>query len=110
MEPPAHPLLERFDLRQRRPRNGHQPHVSRRKMHNTAVNMIRNERATRAAFHPRWTQHEVIHNQLASASEKIGQRFLALLSIKHVGLLHLLPRQLAALPAQLVTQPRELLL
>src|SRR5204862_404657 len=64
MEPPAHPLLERFDLRQRRPRDDRQPDVARRKVHNASVNMIRDERAAWAAFRPPWTQHEVIHDQL----------------------------------------------
>src|SRR5712692_11617972 len=72
--------------------------------------MVRNERATWAAFHPLGTKHEVIHNQLASTAEKIAQRFLALRPIENVSLLNLLPRQFAALPAQLVAQPRKLLL
>src|SRR6266481_619660 len=110
MEPPAHALLEGLDLRQRRSRNHHQPDVSRRKMHQAAVDMVRNERAARAAFLPVRTEHEVIHNQLAPAAEKLGQRFLAFRPIEHVWLLYLLPGQLPALLAQLITQPRELLL
>ncbi len=105
MEAPAHPLLERLNLRQRRSRNHRQPHVSRRQVHHAAIDMIRNERAARAAFLPVRAEHEVVHNQLAPAAEKIGQRLLALRPVKRVGLLDLLPRQFPALLAQLVTQP-----
>src|SRR5437667_7589003 len=110
VKPPAHALLERLDLPKRRPRNHRQPNITRRQMHHTAFNMVGNERATRAPFRPPRTEHEVIHNQLAFAAEKIGQRLLALRSIEDIGLLNPLPRQLATLLAQFVAKPRELLL
>src|SRR5260370_40320734 len=109
MEPPAHALLERLNLLQRRPRNHCKPHISRRQVHHAAVDMIRNERAARAALHPPGTEHEVIHNQLASAAEKIGQRLLAFRPIKHVSLLTLLPRQFSSLPAHVDATPTALL-
>jgi len=51
----------------------------------------------------------VIHNQLASAAEKIGQRLLALRPIERVRFLYFLPRHLPPLPAQFVAQPRKFL-
>src|SRR6266478_8991055 len=110
MEPPAHALFECFDLSQRRARNHRQAHVSRRQVRHTAVEMIREVRATRAAFLPIRTEHEVVDDQLASAAEEIGKRLLAFWSIEDVGLLDLFPREFTALPAQLIAQPRKLLL
>src|SRR5258708_5887913 len=79
-------------------------------MHHAAVDMVGNERAAWAAFHPSRAEHKVIHNQLASSPEKIGESFLALWPVEDVGLLYFLPREFAALPAQFISQPRELLL
>src|SRR6202040_2819808 len=60
MKTPAHALLERLDLRQRRSRNHHHPDVSRGEMYGAGVDMVGNERATRAALFPPRAEHEVI--------------------------------------------------
>src|SRR5580704_11439641 len=79
-------------------------------MHHGRIEMISEERTTRAALFPSRPQHEVIDNQLASSVKKLGQRLFSLWPLKGVWLFHLFPRQLPPLPAQFVTQLRELFL
>src|SRR5712692_9586016 len=79
-------------------------------MSDVAVEIVRPERAALAPLSPVRTEHEVIDDQLAAALEEIGQSLLAAGDVEDIVLLHSDPRQLPALPAQLVTQPRELFL
>src|SRR5260370_9726004 len=71
--------------------------------------MVGQEGAARAPLLPARAEHEVVHDQLASAVEELSQRRLARRPLEAIGLVHLHPRQRAARGAQLVAQPRELL-
>src|ERR1700674_1723682 len=79
-------------------------------MHQTPVEMIGQEGTARATLFPARTEHEVIHNQLASAVEEAGQSLPAVRSLEDILFFNLLPGQFAALPAQLIPQFAELLL
>src|SRR6201987_1628810 len=79
-------------------------------MHHGRIEMIREERTARAALLPSRPQHEVIDNQLVSPVKKLSQCLFSLWPLERVLLFHLLPGQLAPLPAQLVSQLRELFL
>ena len=50
-------------------------------MDDRAVEVVGQERATRTAFVPGWTEHEVIDDELAAPFEEIGQRFRAVGSL-----------------------------
>jgi hypothetical protein len=99
---PAHALLERFDLGQRRSRNRHQRHVVMLEMDESAVDVIGLERAADAAFLPSRAEHEMIDDQLAASIEEVGERLLAVRPIEQIGLFDPDPGQLAALPCHLV--------
>jgi hypothetical protein len=73
-------------------------------MLNGAVQVVGEKRAADATFFPAWAEHEVINNQLAAALKEVGKRFFAVPSLEGILLLNLFPRQVAALPAQLITQ------
>ncbi len=68
-EAPAHAFLESFDLRQRRSRYRQQRDVAMRQVDEAAIEMIAQEGATRATLLPSRTEHEVVHDQLASAAK-----------------------------------------
>src|ERR1700738_3442131 len=72
--------------------------------------IIAPERAALAAHLPAEAEHEMINDELAPPGEQVGERLLAVRPVEHVALLDPLPRQLAPLPAQVVTHPVELLL
>src|SRR5919198_4564441 len=78
-------------------------------VHESAVDMIDQERAAPATLLPPRTEHEVVHDQLASAAEEVGERLLPFRSVKHVILLDLDPGQFTPLSAQLIAQPGEFL-
>src|ERR1700749_290864 len=96
---PAHGPLEGFDLAYWSARNHHQRRVAIGEVHGGAVKMIRPERTAWAALFPPRTQHEVIHEELPAAAEKIGQRYLSPCRIECIWLLYLFPGQSAALAA-----------
>src|SRR3984893_3523827 len=79
-------------------------------MHGAAVDMIGQQRATRATLLPFRTEHEVVHDQLASTAKEVGQGFLSARGVEDVLLVYSLPWQFAALSTQFVAQSRELLL
>src|SRR3954467_12204356 len=79
-------------------------------MDQASVDVIGQERATLASFHPTRTEHEVVHDQLAPAIEQVCERHLAVRSVEQIVLLHFDPWQFAAAPAQLITLPREFFL
>src|SRR5262249_50689573 len=54
--------------------------------------------------------HEMLDDQLAASVKEIGERLLATRAIEDVFLLDFDPGQLAALAAQLIAQPSQLLL
>lgn len=107
---PAHALLEGFDLGERRARNHRERGVAIGQVRGRAVEMIRHLRAAWATRLPAGAEHEVVHNELAAAAEKIGPRYFALGRIKFITLLDLFPRQGAALAAQFIAQAGELFL
>src|SRR5215471_4301533 len=101
-EAPAHAALERFDLRQRRPRDDDKRYVALRQVNDRAVEMIGKERTTWASCFPAGTEHEVINDQLAFAAEQVAQRSFAGWRVEHVVLLDFLPWQFTALAGELV--------
>src|SRR4051794_39457331 len=90
--------------------DGEERHVAVCEMDADAVEIVRPEGAMRAAGLPVGTEHEVVDDELTSTIEQIGQRPSSTRRFEFVRLLHALPGKLAALPADLVAQPRELLL
>src|SRR5450631_2595431 len=78
MKPPAHALFEGFDFGERSTRRYHKRGIAIGKVNGRTVKMICQVRAAWAALLPAGTKHEVVHNELAAAVEKIGQRYLAL--------------------------------
>ena len=76
IELPSHSLFEGLNLGRGRSRNRHERNVALRKVHQGSVGVIMlNEQA---ALFPIRTEHGVIHDQLASASEEdIGESFVA---------------------------------
>ena len=66
-------------------------------------------RAVRTSGVPLRAEHEVIDDELASIFEKVSQLLLSFRPLEDVFLLHFDPRELAALPAQIVAQTREFL-
>jgi hypothetical protein len=75
-----------------------------------AIEVVDPEGAALAALVPARVEHEVVDDELVAALEEVGQRLLAPGPVEDVVLLHLLPRQLPALLAELVAQAREFLL
>ena len=63
-----------------------------RKMYVDAVVVVGPERATRAAFFPVRTEHEMINQQLFPAGKQIGERYLAVGAFKYVVLVYFDPR------------------
>ena len=59
-----------------------------------AVDMIGQERATRATLLPLGTEHEMIDDQFAAAVEKVGEGLFAARPVEHIVLFDLDPRQL----------------
>jgi hypothetical protein len=73
-------------------------------MNDHAVEMIGKIRAARAALHPIGSEHEVIDDELARATEQIGQKLAALPRLERVGLLNFDPGQLASRGAERVAR------
>ena len=99
LEFPAHAFLKRFDLGDRRVRDGDERGVAIGEMNRHPVKVIADVRATGAAGFPAGTEHEVIDDQLAAAVEQIGERYLAVGTFEDVGFFNFFPRQFAALAA-----------
>src|SRR5437879_10497248 len=72
--------------------------------------MVGQEGAARAPLLPPRAEHEVVHDQLASAVEEVGERRRALRSLEDIALADLPPRERTPLGAQPIAQPREFLL
>src|SRR2546429_10028228 len=88
-------------------------------MDGDAVEVVHPERADEAGrvgrpgrMRPRGVgvEHRVIDNQLAASLEELAECLRPTLALEGVLLFDELPRQIAPLPAQLVTHPGELLL
>ena len=87
-------VAELLDLLDRRLRNRDEADVAVSEVHNDAVVMVGDERARLAALRPRRIEHEVVDDELAVRSEKIGERLLAGRRVESVFLVDLHPRQL----------------
>ena len=110
VEGPAHPLLERVELLQRRTRDRDQGGVARGKVRNHPLKTVGPERAAFAAFVPVGREHEVLHHELAAPLEQVGQRHLAVLDHRTNSLVDLDPGQCAALRAEAVAGTGKFLL
>ena len=72
LEPPAHAILKRFNLRQRRPRDRDECYVVVSEVNVRAIDMIDKERAAFATLLPipnRRTEHEMVDDQLTPSVE-----------------------------------------
>src|SRR5437588_6486585 len=78
-------------------------------MRGDAVEVVGPEGAAAAADLPVRTVHEVVDDELAALAEEIREHFPAILALEDVFLLDPLPRQVPALPAELLTTTGELL-
>src|SRR5207302_6224068 len=78
-------------------------------MRGDAVEVVGPEGAAAAADLPVRTVHEVVDDELAALAEEIREHFPAILALEDVFLLDPLPRQVSALPAELITTTGELL-
>src|SRR5437762_1120013 len=78
-------------------------------MRGDAVEVVGPEGAAAAADLPVRTVHEVVDDELAALAEEIREHFPAVLALEDVFLLDPLPRQVPALPAELITTTGELL-
>eukprot|EP01136_Pigoraptor_vietnamica_P030119 Opistho-1_new@88919 len=107
---PAHALAETLDAGQRRARDRHQGDVALRQVRQHAVGVVGHEGATRAALFPVRAEHEVLHQQLASAFKQLGERAPAFQSFEDIVLLDAHPGQRTALARDLVAQLRQFLL
>jgi hypothetical protein len=110
LEAPAHALPEGLNLCERRARDRDESHVALGEVNGRAIEMIRQQRAARAALLPAWSEHEVVDDQLAAPVEQVGERLLAGRALEDVSLLDLDPGQLASERAQPVALSGELLL
>src|SRR5436190_2433845 len=110
LEAPAHPLLVRRDLRQRRARDRDHRHVAGLQVENDRIEIVGPERADRAAGVVLRIEHEVVDEELATTVEELRQRLLPARAVEDVLLLDRLPRQGLPLLRQLVACTRELLL
>src|SRR5258706_11270515 len=79
-------------------------------VHDDVVEVVRPERAGRAALLPVGAEHEVIDDELALTREEIGERLLSLGAVEDILLLDFFPRECAAFAAQHVALAREGLL
>ena len=113
LESPAHAILKRFNLRQRRQRDRDECYVVVREVNVRAIDMVNKKRAAFATLLPipdRRTEHEMVDDQLTPSVKQVSKCFLAVRGIEDVVLLNLNPRQFAPLGAHLVTQTGERLL
>src|SRR5207237_9263034 len=78
--------------------------------HVLALGMFNIELTIRSALLSLRSKHEVINDQLAFPAEEVAERLLSARSIENIFLLHFLPGQFAAFPAQLIAQTGEFLL
>ena len=74
------------------------------------VDVVGVKRAADATLLPVGAEHEVVDDELAPALEEILERLLPVGTLEDIGLLDLHPGQSAALPAQFVLEPGEMLL
>src|SRR5919202_2284120 len=107
---PAHPLLVRPELLERRTRDEQHRHVARGEVDDVRVEVVRDRGADGAAGLVRRAEHEVVDEQLGAPVEQLGERLGALLGLEAVLLLDRHPGKFPPLLRQLVVAAGELLL
>ena len=110
VEAPAHPLAVGEQLLERRVRDADHRDVPGCEVREHAVEAVRRRRAGRAARRVVRPEHEVVDDELRAAVEQLRQRAFAILGVEAVLLLQRDPRELTALPGDIVAEPRVLLL
>ena len=75
-------------------------------VHDEAVETVRDRRTGRAAGGVVGPEHEVVNEELRAPSGEVGQRGVPLVGLESILLVDPDPRQLLALPCQLVAAPR----
>ena len=108
-EAPLHPVPIREQLLERRTGDGGERDVVVLEVQMRLVEAVGDRRAARAAFVPVGVEHEVVHDQLRTAVEQVGERGFALLGVEDVVLVDAHPRQLSPLAGEVVVQARQLL-
>jgi hypothetical protein len=89
----------------RRPRHDGVGDIVAMQVYEHPFDMVDFEGATHALRDLAGPHHEVLDEELAASVEQVGERDLAFRRVEDVLFLNLHPRQLAALPAQLISQP-----
>ena len=101
-EAPAHPALVGLELLERRARDAEHRHVAGVEVRSTPSNVSAHRRAGRAARLVARPEHEVVDEQLRAPVEELRQRLRPVVGLEPVLLVDPDPRQLAALPGELV--------
>src|SRR6266508_1736312 len=117
-ECPTHPCLVRGELRVRCPRHGGHRDVAMVQVGRDAVEVVHPEGTDearrvgcpwRVLLSGLWIEHRVVDDQLAPPFENLAQRLPTILAVEEVLLLDRLPREVAALVAELIAKAGELL-
>src|SRR5262245_922068 len=108
-EAPAHAVAIRHELLQRRARDGGERDVVVLKVEVRRVEPVGDRGAAGAALVPVRVVHEVVHDQLGTAAEQIGERGLAVFGVEQVLIVDAHPRQLAPQTGELVVPTGQLL-
>jgi hypothetical protein len=107
---PSHSLLVRLEPLEWCPRDIDHRYVARLKVRQDSVNGVGVRRACGTPGLVARAEHEVVHEQLRVSVEELRQALGALVGLESVLLGARNPRQLAALPRELVAHPCVLLL
>src|SRR6266576_918744 len=110
VEAPPHPLAVGEQLLERRVLDADHRDVPGLEVREHAVEAVRRRRAGRTARRVVRPEHEVVDDELRAAVEQLRQRAFAILGVEAVLLLQRDPRELTALPGDIVAEPRVLLL
>ncbi|MNO83028.1 hypothetical protein D3C76_743180 [compost metagenome] len=107
VEFPAHAPFERLELGERCMGHRHHRDVVVRQVLVGAVDVVGQERATRAALIPAFSEHEMVNDQLAAATKQVGEFQFAVGTLEVVVLVDFYPGQGAAFGAESVAFPGE---
>src|ERR1051325_6984806 len=97
---PAHSMLVRLKLRERRTRHRPEHHVMVGEMHPYAVEPVRNGRAGRTTRGVIGTEHEMVNEQLRTTAKKVCQRGAPFFSLEFILLVDSHPGQLLTFSRQ----------
>src|SRR5207249_10398593 len=101
---PAHSLLVCRQLAVRCTRHNDHGHIVMVQVCNDSVEIVCPERAVLTSCIPAWIKHKVIYYQLASSVKKFRQSLFPIWSRENILFINSLPRQIASLLTELVTQ------